>query len=331
MAACAAVSWSRVARAAARAASASSPRFGEVVAGRRVKDGARRVDDDRRIRTPAAAHRLLRIAALRAHARDQQRQRRRERAHARDLVRRGGADDEAQAPVAVPRTGGQPRDLFVQRAAAGQRQRLQVGRAWVGGAAQQEQAATVVAQVWFDRIEAHVRRQRHRVGLVAHEDLARVLLGGGANVAALGVEDHRHVRRDAAHVRHQPLQLVLGTVRGEVRDLRLEGAHQVLRRIDDACAEVEQALRVATPGQWQLRRLGVEADTQQRLAAPLRRGQTIEKVHAPDCPATRAAVDAVSRPPRGAAPGFPPDRCSSPASSLSGVRARPPAPRPACR
>jgi hypothetical protein len=36
--------------------------------------------------------------------------------------------------------------------------------------------------------------------LVALEGLAGVLLGGGADVAALGVQDHRHLRRGAADV-----------------------------------------------------------------------------------------------------------------------------------
>jgi hypothetical protein len=73
-----------------------------------------------------------------------------------------------------------------------QRLRLQVAAAGVAGAAQQDQALAVVAQVGLDRVEAHEGRQRHRVGLVALEGLARVLLGGAADVAALGVQDHRH-------------------------------------------------------------------------------------------------------------------------------------------
>ena len=49
--------------------------FREVIAGRGVADGARRVDDDRRVGAPARTHGGDRVAALRADARDQQRHR----------------------------------------------------------------------------------------------------------------------------------------------------------------------------------------------------------------------------------------------------------------
>ena len=51
---------------------------------------------------PAGAHGGLGVAALGADAGDQQRQRRREFAHARDLGRVGGADDQAELAAAVP-------------------------------------------------------------------------------------------------------------------------------------------------------------------------------------------------------------------------------------
>jgi hypothetical protein len=127
-----------------------------------VEHGARGADDDRPVRPPAGAHRGLGVAALRADARDQQRQRRRQFAHARDLGRVGGAHHQAQLAAAVPLAGGQPRDVLVQQPlAALQPLRLQVVAAGVGGAAQQDQALAVVAQVGLDRVEAHEGRQRH--------------------------------------------------------------------------------------------------------------------------------------------------------------------------
>jgi hypothetical protein len=48
------------------------------------------------------------------------------------------------------------------------------------------------------------------------------VLRGAADVAALGVEDHRHAGMLVVDVPDQPLQRQLGAERGEVRDLRLE-------------------------------------------------------------------------------------------------------------
>jgi hypothetical protein len=167
--------------------------------------------------------------------------------------------------------------------------------AGVGGAAQQEQALAVVGQVGLDRVEAHEGRQRDRVGAVALEGLARVLLGGAADVAALGVQDHRHRRRHAADVLHQPLELVFGAVRGEVGDLRLEGAHQVVpwrrrwRRRSRRCGWRRPCPRERA---GKLRGLRVQPDAQhgphRHPLAPLRAyGVRLQAVH----PLERLVVD----------------------------------------
>ena len=84
---------------------------------------------------------------------------------------------------------------------------------------------------------------RRGVGTVAGEEFPRVLLGRGTDVVAFGVQDHRDTWMLPVDVRDQLLEFRLGTFRREVGDLRLEGAHQVRRRIDDVAAEGEQRLR----------------------------------------------------------------------------------------
>jgi hypothetical protein len=95
-------------------------------------------------------------------------------------------------------------------------------------------------------------------------------------------------------VRHQPLELVLGAVRGEVGDLRLEGEHQIARRVDDARAEVEDAAGVAAPRGGELRRVRIEADAEQRIVVCLAARQPLDEVHAASAAlsASRAASSA---------------------------------------
>jgi hypothetical protein len=82
---------------------------------------------------------------------------------------------------------------------------LQIVAAGVGGAAQQKCALARVLQIRLHRVKAHERRKRDGVRAVALKRLFGVLLGSGANVAALGVQDDRHVRRVGAQVLHQAL------------------------------------------------------------------------------------------------------------------------------
>ncbi len=162
--------------------------------------------------------------------------------------REGGADHQAELAAAVPRPRRQPGDVLEEHAR--RRPARCACRSLPPGLEVRHsriRPLSCVAQVGLDRVEAHEGRQRHRVGLVALEGLARVLLGGGADVAALGVQDHRHAGCDAVDVLDQPLELVFGALRGEVGDLRLEGADQVLGRIDDGGAEIEDARGVAAP------------------------------------------------------------------------------------
>ena len=167
--------------------------------------------------------------------------------------------------------------MFVEQAAIGQALGLQIAAAGVGGAAQQDQALAVEAHVGLDRVQAHERRQRDGVGAVAHKGLAGVLLGSGADVAALGVQDHRHAGGDVTDVGHQPFELVFGALGREVGDLRLEGTGHIGRGVDDGRAEVEDARRIAAPLQRKPGWLGVEPHAQHRAVAGLRLQQLIAK------------------------------------------------------
>ncbi len=82
------------------------------------------------------------------------------------------------------------------------------------------------------------------------------------------------------HVTDQPFQLFFGAVRSEMCDLRLEGDHQVMRGVDDVGAEIEDAVRVVLPGSREFRRIGIEADTEQRLIERFGTCQLVDKTHA---------------------------------------------------
>jgi hypothetical protein len=66
-------------------------------------------------------------------------------------------------------------------------------------------------------------------------------------------------------VRDQRFELVLGAARGEVGDLRLEGAGKVGRGIDDLAAEAKNSVgRILEMG-GESGGVGVEADAEQRV------------------------------------------------------------------
>ena len=173
--------------------------------------------------------------------------------------------------------------MFVEQRLAldrGQPLILQIVTAGVGRAAQQESALAVVLQIRRDRVKAHKGRQRDRVGAVALEGFNRVLGGGAADVAALGVQNHRHLRRGAAHVGDQALQLVFGAVGGEIGDLRLEGADQISRRIDDGGAKIVDFAGIAVQLAGKFGRFRVQADAQHGVVLALCGAQHVEKSHA---------------------------------------------------
>lgn len=161
----------------------------------------------------------------------------------------------------------------------GQALRLQVVAAGVGGAAQQEGALALVLQVGRDGVEAHEGRQGDGVGAVALEGFLGVLLGGGADVAALGVQDDGHMGRDGAHVGHELFQLLFGAVGREVGDLGLEGVHQIGRGLDDGGAEFVDFACIAAHGRRKAAGFGVQAHAQHGLVLGGGIAQHVEKGH----------------------------------------------------
>src|ERR1035438_3399811 len=114
--------------------------------------------------------------------------------------------------------GDQARDVCGGLSAGFEPLLLQVGAAGVRGAAEQEHALALVAQVGLDRIQAEKGRQRDRIGAVAVENFARVVLGRRPDIAALGVEDYRHAGGAAVDVGDEALELRFGAMGGEVGD-----------------------------------------------------------------------------------------------------------------
>ena len=151
--------------------------------------------------------------------------------------------------------------MQVQRHAAGI-QRLQVGAARVGSATQHDGATLAALQVRQHRIETHVGIDRHGAGVVTLEGFTGVLLGGGADVAALGIEDQRHLRVRRSDVAAQVFELVFGTRCGEVGDLWLEGAGQVGGGVNNVLAKFQNCVWAALQRRWHALHVRVEADAQ---------------------------------------------------------------------
>ena len=87
---------------------------------------------------------------------------------------------------------------------------LQIARAGIGGAAEDEDALVLVTQERLERVAPQVRVHGHGVRPVALEGLSSVALGGVADVAPLAVEDHRDVGAGAVHILDGALELILG-------------------------------------------------------------------------------------------------------------------------
>ena len=206
------------------------------------------------------------IAALGSHTGYQQRQRGGQFPHAGNFSRVGGTHHQAKLAVHIPRALGQAGNVLVQPGLAvhaGQALVLQVVAAGVGGAAQQVGPFAWVLQVGQHGVEAHEGREGDAVGLVTLKGFFGVLLGGGADVATLGIQNHRHLRGHAAHVGHQLFELVFGAVGRKIGDLRLERLGNVGGGIDNGRAEIEDFAGIALPGSGEAAGFGVQPHAQQ--------------------------------------------------------------------
>ena len=158
-------------------------------------------------------------------------------------------------------------------------QHLQVVAALVGRAAENEGAFVLVGEIGFNRVEAHVGRERHAVGLVALECLACIVFGRRADVAALGVENDGNAGVIRVNVGNHVLEFVFSAAGGKVGNLRLECADGMRRGVDDARAEVVNRARLALDGRRKARRIRVEADAKERIGAFPARTKHLGKGH----------------------------------------------------
>jgi len=103
--------------------------------------------------------------------------------------------------------------------------------------------------------------------------------GGAADVATLAVEDHRNVRVLRMDMRDQPRERVLGTERGEVRDLRLEAAYIGRGGVDDVAAESEHRIGIGGEPCRELRRFRIQSDADQRVGSRPAVAQCLHEAH----------------------------------------------------
>ena len=203
-------------------------------------------------------------------------------AHFGEFFRIGRADHEAAFTFGIPSLGHEPCDMLVERhvgAVGAHRERLQFVAAGVGRAAQDDRALAGVGEIRRDCIVPQIRLQCDRVGAIALEHFARVLLRGRAHVAALGVEDDRDVGVAFLDVCDQRFEFVFRAVSREVGNLRLERANKIVRGIDDGAAKFEDRVGPANMAR-ELRWVGIQADAQEALGArPARREEIGEGWH----------------------------------------------------
>ena len=156
--------------------------------------------------------------------------------------------------------------MFVQQRLSRHRSQalvLQIIAPGVRRTAQQKRALAVVFQIRLHRVKAHEGRERDRVGAIALKGFDGILLGGGANVAALGIQNNRHMRRIAAHVCHELFQLLFSAVRSEVSNLGLERNGQIGCGIDNLRAKIIDLAGIALHACRKFAGFRVKADAQQ--------------------------------------------------------------------
>ena len=186
----------------------------------------------------------MNVAALGADAWNEERNIRGDAAYGRELVGVGGADDEAELARAVPLFSREARNAL-KKAFAADIKHLQFVAALIRRAAEEEDALLFVFEVGRNRVLAHVGRKRHAVGLEALEGFAGVVLGRGADVAALSIKNHGNFRIFAVNAGNQFFELIFRAGRSKVSNLRFKGTDQISGRFNDVPAEVQDGMLVA--------------------------------------------------------------------------------------
>ena len=225
-----------------------------------IEDAARRVDHEPVVRGGTAGlHRATHISALCADARHEEGHPAGTGADVGELFGVGRADDQQTVAAGVPFLGDLLGDHLIKLAAV-DHEVLELPRPSVRGAAEDHDAFVAVLQKRLDRIAPEVGVHGDGIGTIALEGLAGVLLGGAADVAAFGIEDHRHAGRALADVAQRIEQLVFGADCGVMRDLGFIGADEVGGGVDDGAIEGEDGIRSVTQVGGEALDLGIEPD-----------------------------------------------------------------------
>ena len=213
--------------------------IGEVGAIRSVDDAPRRVDD---YATPVAVlareNGLLHVTALDTDARDEDGHITDDVTHFAQLVGECRPHDNGTVAPRVPVVGDVLRDMEVERP-AGHDQILELARTLVGGAAEHNDTLVRLLQERFVRLGPEVGMDRHRIRPEEVEGQFDIAMVGRADVPALGVENHWHIRRRDMDVRDGAPQSrnALRAILLVERDVRLIGADQVTGRHHDLVVE----------------------------------------------------------------------------------------------
>ena len=180
--------------------------------------------------------------------------------------------------AAVPAGRDAPSEVQVERLAA-HVEELHFGAARIRGAAQDRHAAPLPREERLDCVEAQIGIDRDRIRVIAPERLDRVLARRGPDVAALGIEDHRDAGMRGVDVPNQRFERALRTPRREVRDLRLEGAHEIGGGIDDRRAEFQDRLWPLAQARREALRIGVQPHAQQAVVLLPGAAQPCDEIH----------------------------------------------------
>ncbi len=115
---------------------------------------------------------------------------------------------------------------------------------------------SVGAQIWV---------HRHGICPVAIECLAGVMGCGVTDVATLGIQNEHDVGVRGADVRADSLQLGFGADGSEIGDLGFERTDQIVSGIDNADAELLDAVCLVAQRLWKLGDVRVESNTEHRI------------------------------------------------------------------
>ena len=106
------------------------------------------------------------------------------------------------------------------------------------------------------------------------------MFGRGTDVAALGVENHGDVGIVFVNVADDRFEhFFAAAARGKVGDLRLEGAHQIVRGVDDARAELQHGLGVALQFLRKARGIRIQPHAEERVVVMPTAGELFRKFH----------------------------------------------------